>query len=209
MSNMNIRQESLRNEPARNEQPGKKQANPRDEDDFNKAMKTAGKENNGKSKSDLTDGKAENQPLIDASVLNPEMMVYKTLLSENTGSSPDQAFNGIGLPVSGATLSSPGSLATVDLTSSPMSLEQLTKMMEQITQQTSQAGSQWKFMLLENSNLKQISLQQTAPGHWAILLESSSKSQDQLLSSNLDKLVLRLRANGTNIDMVQMKQAAE
>lgn len=217
MNNVNIRQEPYRNEVARNEatrnEPSsKKKADPRDEDDFNKAMKTASKAKSEETESGLTDDKAENLPLLDAAKLTSEVMAYKTMLSDIPGQAPessqDQLFNGMGLSINTPPIAAAGSLAAVDLTTSPMSLEQLSKMMEQITQQTNQAGNQWKFMLLENSALKQISLLQVAPGRWSISLESSSTSQDQLLSSNLDKLILRLRANGTNVDLVQMKELA-
>ena len=225
MSNINMRQEPYRNdidrnEAAKNQPSSNKRVDSQDEDDFNKAMKTASKAEYEETESEPTDGEAENLSLIDASKLTSVTLarpmasdnMLSDMLSGTAGlaseSSQDQSIYGIGLSINGPAIAPPGSLAAVDLTTSPLNIEQLSKMMEQITQQTSQAGNQWKFMLLENSALKQISLHQVTPGRWTIALESTDKTQDQLLSNNLDKLILRLRENGTNVDLVQMQELA-
>ncbi len=214
MTTINIQHEPARNEPSRNEQRYNKSGTHLDASNFSKSMETA---NNAKSKQ--TDAEQEDEvedsSPNDTTILAPELVPVKIIEFDGMQKSlPDLSGDlsqqpsvlGTGVLNNMAVIATPNTQGMTNLTSSPMNMEQLATMMEQIIQQPAKEGQQWKFMLLDNSALKQISLLQVAPGRWSLSFESFSKAQDQQLSKNLGKLSLRLQATGADVEIVQMKE---
>lgn len=146
----------------------------------------------------------ENLPNLDTADLNQQSMTSQTI--------PQDAMelllaSGQGQSIHEMARATPDTMGMVDFSTTPMSLEQFSMLLEQIIRQPAVAAQQWRFSLQNSASaLTQISLLQVAPGQWNLSLGASSKSDAQLLSKNMDKLLQRLRATGQAVEMVHVDQ---
>ena len=155
-----------------------------------------------KNEPEREEDRAENLPSPDMPDLNQQSMTDQATQQHDMEL---LSVSGLSQSIHEMARVSPDSMGMVDFSTTSMSLDQFSMLLEQIIQQPAVATQEWRFSLQSSASaLTQISLLQLAPGQWSLSLGTSSKTDAQLLSKNLDKLLQRLRATGQAVDMVHV-----
>lgn len=85
-------------------------------------------------------------------------------------------------------------------TSPVVDIQQFDTVLEKLTQSEKTSGK-WTFTLNNGGLISQVAVTQLAANNWAIQLATSNRSQQQLLTQNIEKLVRKLRVGGREVSI--------
>jgi len=203
MSNLNIQDQPILPGQQKNKASGSPTQS--DVSSFRRSINKVSHSNNRlKDKNDSREDEAQpdNLPGQELAGLNQESISKKLL---QTDKSEAELLQGLRQSMNAEAHADVNGAGVTDFSNTPMSLEQFSLLLQQLTQQKSELGGKWLFSLQDSATpLSKITLHQGATGQWTLSLATSSKTEAQLLSRNLDKLLQRLQASGQIVDRINV-----